>query len=186
MTALALGDELEQRCRFSTARLAVRGWKDEISTRSGREALAQIVAAILTDNVAKTLPVGWQGVETKDDALNWIGKRSEEGSVMTVRLARTCELIGLLLIGFDTAAANQRGLRLRLGYFLSESNWGRGLGSELIHGLVCWCSNAGDVREVIGVVEPGNLASAKVLTRNGFEPSVSTKQEGMLTLRRRF
>ena len=174
--------EFGQRCRFSTARLEVEGWTDQISTKSGRHDLASGITSILTENVAKTLPEGWQGVETTDDALDWIAGRSEEGSVMTVRLARTGQLVGFLLIDVD--AAHPSSLRLRLGYFLSEPNWGKGLGSELIEGLVGWCAQAGDVRELIGVVEPGNVASAKVLTRNGFEPSGSSKQEGMLTLRR--
>ena len=140
---------------------------------------------MLTVNVAKTLPEGWQGVETTDDALDWIRQRSQEGSVFTVRLIPTGQLVGLLLI--DVAAGSKgQGLRLRLGYFLSESSWGQGLGSELIEGLVEWCRQAGDVEELMGLVEPGNIASVKVLTRNGFESPVSSGREGMLTLRSRF
>jgi RimJ/RimL family protein N-acetyltransferase len=165
--------------------LEVEGWRDQISTKEGRQALAVGITGILSENVAKTLPQGWQGVDTTDDALDWIARRSEEGSVFTVRLTGTGEVVGCLLI--DVAAGSQEeGLRLRLGYFLSESHWGRGLGSELIEGLVGWCSEDGDVRELIGLVETGNVASAKVLTRNGFELSDSDDSAGMLAFGRSF
>ena len=76
---------------------------------------------------------------------------------------------------------------VRLGYLLSEETWGRGLGSELIKGLIDWCRNAENVSSISGGVEIGNKASIRVLEKHGFgiltleEPS-----EGMIFLGRKF
>lgn len=175
----------DQRCSFVTARLAVESWKDQISTQSGLGTLASEIASILTPNVAKALPKGWQGVETMDDALDWIGKRTEEGHVFTIRLTGTREFVGLLLVNVSPHP-NEEGLQLRIGYFLSESNWGQGLGSELIEGLISWSDEAGDVHEVLGLVEANNIASAKVLTRNGFKSTGPSGPEKMITYSRTF
>ena len=175
--------EFEQRCRFVTARIAVESWNSDLSTQSARENLAREITNVLTPNVAKALPKGWQGVDTRNNALDWIGERSEEGHVFTVRVIKTRELVGLLLINVS-ADLDKEGLQLRIGYFLSEPHWGQGLGSELIKGLVSWCDDAGDIRELLGLVESNNIASAKVLTRNGFRSFGLPGSEKMLAFRR--
>ena len=164
-------------------------WRDELVDPASRNALATRVSEILTADVAKTLPPGWQGITTQDDALAWIDEMSSEGEVFCIRPTATGEIIGFLTMFIDRDA-DLGGLRLHLGYFLAESSWGEGLGGELIAGLVHWCQETGrdaaNVREIIGFVEPDNIASAKVLTRNGFAASSEPREDGMIAYRHTF
>jgi len=61
---------------------------------------------------------------------------------------------------------------LRFGYLLAEKVWGKGLGTELIEGLLNWCKKQGNIRSISGGVETDNIESIKVLEKTGF--SVST------------
>lgn len=176
-------------CHFATERLTVTTWREQLTDPASRGALATRVSEILTANVAKTLPQGWQGIATQNDALAWIDEMSEEGEVFAIRLTASDEIIGFLTM-FIERDAGLGGLRLHLGYFLAESNWGQGLGGELIAGLVAWCQGTGrdalNVREIVGFVEPDNAASAKVLTRNGFEAAPEARADGMVAYKHAF
>ena len=58
---------------------------------------------------------------------------------------------------------------LRIGYLIAEQDWGKGLATELLAGLVAWARSQPSVHSVTGGVDPANLASARVLTKNGFD-----------------
>ena len=60
---------------------------------------------------------------------------------------------------------------LRLGYLLAESIWGKGIGSELIKGLVKYCNDSKIIESISGGVEKDNVGSIKVLEKNGFYKS---------------
>ena len=51
--------------------------------------------------------------------------------------------------------------------FLAEAVWGGGVASELIRGFVGWCER-NNVASIVGGVERGNVASRRVLEKNGF------------------
>lgn len=53
-------------------------------------------------------------------------------------------------------------------YLLAEAVWGAGVASELIRGFVDWCER-NNVASIVGGVERGNVASRRVLEKNGFE-----------------
>ncbi|MFT5090942.1 MAG: ribosomal-protein-alanine N-acetyltransferase [Candidatus Latescibacterota bacterium] len=96
-----------------------------------------------------------------------------------------------LLIGFlflnEASTSDSKSIDIRLGYLLSQENWGKGLGSELIKGLVEWGEEMGNVSSISGGVEVDNKASIRVLEKNGF--SILQKEdpsEGMLFLERKF
>jgi [ribosomal protein S5]-alanine N-acetyltransferase len=77
-------------------------------------------------------------------------------------------------------------INLRLGYLLSESVWGAGLGSELIQGLVAWSEDNPHVNSISGGVEINNIGSINVLEKNGFSIIESNDQpENMVFLERR-
>ncbi len=63
---------------------------------------------------------------------------------------------------------------MRLGYLLAERAWGKGIASELIRGLVEWCRKSG-IASIVGGVERNNIASRRVLEKNGFVCDASTK-----------
>jgi [ribosomal protein S5]-alanine N-acetyltransferase len=56
---------------------------------------------------------------------------------------------------------------VQLGYFLGESEWGRGLGTEFVGALVAWLAARGPLR-LTAYTDSDNLASAKVLEKSGF------------------
>jgi len=72
-----------------------------------------------------------------------------------------------LYISNETKESNE----LRLGYLLTESIWGKGIGSELVKGLVKMCSDSKMINSISGGVEKDNVGSIKVLEKNGFYKS---------------
>lgn len=148
-------------CRFGTERLRVHPWHEDV----GDDELTAFVATLLTPAVTAALPLDWHGTFDPERARVWITDRDAESSVLLVREGH--EPVGMLLVG----AADGRSERdLRIGYLLAERRWGHGLGDELVGGFVAWCRTRASVRTVSGGVQRGNDASARVLTRHGFEP----------------
>lgn len=63
---------------------------------------------------------------------------------------------------------------IRIGYVIRESDWGKGIASELVAGLVDWARSDPTIGWIIAGVGSDHGASARVLTKNGF---TSTSQE---------
>nr|WP_275040963.1 GNAT family N-acetyltransferase [Grimontia indica] len=55
-----------------------------------------------------------------------------------------------------------------MGYVVSERLQRKGLASEMLQGLVSWCQQSGKVATLSGGAEENNLASVRVLEKNGF------------------
>jgi RimJ/RimL family protein N-acetyltransferase len=66
--------------------------------------------------------------------------------------------------------------QVTIGYGMVEQEWGRGYGTEAVARLIQICRHAGDVRAILADTEPGNLASQRVLAKNGFEQIRATQQ----------
>jgi RimJ/RimL family protein N-acetyltransferase len=109
------------------------------------------------------LPPDWQGAYSHQRAERWIRERDAESTTLIVIQKATGNAIGLLIL-FGTADGSRD---LRLGYLLAEAAWGQGFASELVRGLVDW-STANDISTLTGGVESGNIASRRVLEKNGF------------------
>ena len=145
-------------CSFETERLVVEGWHLAVV-----ESLPAVVAGMLTPAVTRSLPPGWGGPYDEARAHRWIADRDAEGSTLLVSEGRGP--VGLVLLHEASVPA---GVVVRVGYLLAEHAWGRGLGGELVEGLVRWCREQASVRSIIGGVAPDNTASIRVLERNGF------------------
>ena len=65
---------------------------------------------------------------------------------------------------------------ISVGYRLAEEFWGKGIGSSCVQALLRFIRNETEVSLVTAHVIPDNIASAKVLLKNGFE-YLFTKQE---------
>jgi len=143
---------------FSTLRLSVAPILHKDSVDSGT------VVSILTKKATAQLPDDWQTVTTEQAAQKWLSQRLVEGQVYKISEKDSQSLIGFL---FTYETNTGTGLELRLGYLLSELYWGKGLASELIGGLITECKQQG-VHNLIGGVTKDNIASARVLTKNGF------------------
>ena len=122
------------------------------------------VANILTPTVTRSLPITWQGVYTAERAAAWIHERDQEGTTLLVIERSSNDSIGFLILSADHPH------KLRIGYLLAESVWGKSLASELIEGFVGWCRES-DIRSVKAGVAEDNVASQRVLTKNGFTSS---------------
>lgn len=160
---------IEERCHFKTQRLSVSPWTNQIKNLESENKFAEKVIEILTPNVTKALPDGWQNLKSVSDAKAWINDRDKESHFVTIQLLSTNETIGFIFL--YESDADQNCYDLRFGYLLSESVWGKGFGTELIQALIQWCKNAGDIRSLSGGVECDNIGSIKVLEKTGFSVS---------------
>ena len=135
-----------------------------------QENLAQLVAAMLTEPVTRTLPTAWQGNFTVSRAREWIRERDQEGTTLMVIDKSNKEPVGLvILIEVDSENAID-GIQVRLGYLLAEPAWGRGLATELVKGFVAWCRTRAPISTLAGGVDADHPASMRVLEKNGFRP----------------
>jgi RimJ/RimL family protein N-acetyltransferase len=68
--------------------------------------------------------------------------------------------------GFKTAPIDGR---VEIGYGVAVSERGKGIATAGISHLLQLAQSSGEVREVIAIILPDNIASAKVVSRLGFE-----------------
>ena len=160
---------LNQHNLFNTSRISVLNWSYIESDVEFKDSSIESVLNIMTPNVTKALPDGWQKLNTIDKAKTWISERKSDSNFYAITLTETKEIIGyiFLYLGNQTNETYE----LRLGYLLTESIWGKGIGSELIKGLTEWCSSTKMVNSISGGVEKENIGSIKVLEKNGFYKS---------------
>ena len=185
---------LNTRCHFQTERLAVQSWQNSFVGATGGAGMdkaesdkvdfAKKVIRILTPAVTESLPDGWQGIDTLAQANDWINDRVQESVFLTVQSLASQDVIGFLFLHESPSAASSK-LELKIGYLLAESVWGKGLGSELIGGLVNWCEADGDVASIAGGVDPENKASIQVLEKNGFQRSSEGSSKQVVFLERK-
>lgn len=157
----------EKNYKDETERLKVESWHDYVSVHSNKSALASRIISILTPEVTRALPAGWQKINTIDQANEWIKARNGESTILAIEYLPEHLLVGFLFLN-EEYSSDTNLIKLRLGYLLSKETWGRGLGSELIKGLLAWCVKAGNVSSILGGVEIKNKASIRVLEKNGF------------------
>ena len=153
-------------CFFLTPRLLVKEWHSLTPDEWVEQDLADVVTHMLTDRVTQSLPTDWKGVYTLERARQWISERDSEGTTLLVVTRATGVPAGLVIL-FETVDESNDGVELRLGYLLAEAVWGGGVASELIRGFVGWCER-NNVASIVGGVERGNVASRRVLEKNGF------------------
>jgi RimJ/RimL family protein N-acetyltransferase len=157
-------------CAFETDRLSLREWHSVSPNDWPEQDLTALVVGVMTEPVTRSLPSPWQGQYTVERAVGWIAERDGEGTTLLVLERATRQAVGLVML-FESAADDGRGgVDVRLGYLLAESAWGKGLASELLGGLVTWCRAQDPIRSLAGGVARENVASARVLEKNGFRP----------------
>lgn len=157
---------LENNCNFQTERLNIVGYTSHINSQFNKDNLTNQVIEIMSPKVTELLPSGWQDINTAIVVDKWLKQINNECSFLLVKLKNTNEVIGFIFLyePDDT----QPPFDIRLGYLLSEKYWGGGLGSELINGLLSCCKSSGAINIITGGVEADNVASIKVLEKNGF------------------
>lgn len=153
-------------CHFETPRLEVSEWHSAALPPGG--GLAGVMAAMLTPAVTQSLPVAWRHDYSPDSARAWVRERDGESANLLAIDRDSGEPVGLMIVFEPETGERFDQVEIRLGYFLAESAWGRGLASELVEGFVSWCRSQPSIKSITGGVEADNIASAQVLTKNGF------------------
>ena len=167
--------------QYSTDRLLVCEWHSIPSNEWNQAGLDAVVINILTPNVTKSLPPAWQGPYSLQRANAWISERDKEGVTLIVVDKSSREAIGLVIL-----SGSENGKDFLLGYMLKESAWGHGYASELIQGFIEWSKHY-NISTITGGVEVDNIASRRVLEKNGFmrESEINESEEQMYVWRNR-
>ena len=163
---------LENAFSFETKRLSIIPWRQH---ESSNDKLIKAVGFITTNNVLKTLPPSWQNLDSLPTIKNWIVEREKESHCLAIVHKSENKMIGILLL--NKPSEKDKYIDLRVGYLIAETYWKKGFASELIMGLCQLCKEDGRVDTIIGGVDPTNLGSIKVLTRNGFVPTQSSAND---------
>ena len=158
-----------QGCTFETERLFVKDWRSVAPTEWQERDLAAVVAALLTEPVTRALPQPWHGSYSLERAGRWIEERDRDGVTLLIIERATQESIGLVILGEVPPDRDSGGTDVRLGYLFAEDQWGKGFASELVSGFVRWCRGEDAIASITGGVARDNAASARVLTKNGFQ-----------------
>ena len=164
-------------CTFDTDRLLVREWHLVSRGDWDRQDLPALVVELMTEPVTRSLPAPWQGEYTLARATGWIADRDSEGATLIIIERSTNQAVGLIILFESSLESGTDGVDVRLGYLLAESAWGKGYASEASEGFVSWCRNKAAIRLVAGGVDPDNLASARVLEKNGFRPTTEQRSD---------
>ncbi len=162
-------------CTFETDRLLATEWRSVLAESWQQQDLELTVAGMLTEPVTRHLPEPWHGSYTTERARRWIEERDAEGTTLLIVETSSRSVVGLLLL---IQCGAPEAVEIRIGYLISEAFWGRGFASELIRGLVAWTRLQSSVASLAGGVAPDNVASARVLAKNGFLESATEDESG--------
>lgn len=169
---------LKQNKLFQTIRLSIKNWNLLEQSIVPIKDLLENVLSIMTPKVTKDLPDGWQNISTTEKAESWIKERKDDSYFYAIQLLENKEIIGFLFLYTEDEITEY--IDLRLGYLLAESSWGKGIGSELIGGLVEWCKKQKEISSISGGVEINNIGSIRILEKNGFQKIEDELPENML------
>ncbi|MBV7298694.1 GNAT family N-acetyltransferase [Enterovibrio paralichthyis] len=157
---------------FSTPRLEAAA----LLSATVPPAFAGELAGLLTPAVKQHLPPDIQAVSDANAATRWLKAIREDADFLAVTERESHTLVGFILL-YSEVNTDQM-LDLRLGYVIGEPWQGRGYASEMLAGLVDACHAAGNIASLSGGAEVENVASIRVLEKNGFvrdsEPSGGT------------
>lgn len=116
-------------------------------------------------------------LKSTEDALEHIAMidakiENSEGINWAITLKNDSKLIGI--IGFYRIKPEH--FRAEIGYMLLPDFSGKGIISEAINEVVNYGFNEMHLHSVEGIIDPNNLASAKVLQKNGFVKEAHLKE----------
>ncbi|MCV2871277.1 GNAT family N-acetyltransferase [Defluviimonas sp. WL0050] len=157
---------------FDTARLSLRRWRPE----EDRPALAEL-GKVLTPRVLQHLPEKLQPGPGKAGIAGWVEDRLAESALFVARSRVEGHIAGLMILAaFDAPDAP---LSVHVGYVLAEAEWGKGLASELLSGLIEAARPAAPLRLIGGTVRE-NAASVRVLEKAGFRRDPDLSDDGTI------
>ncbi|SHG79657.1 Acetyltransferase (GNAT) domain-containing protein [Cognatiyoonia sediminum] len=161
---------------FTTARLRVQSWNSGADGSSWSDIEVTGLRRLLTPAVLRHLPPSMHLTDFDSEIQGWVGERLDESNLLKVSFEQ--RLVGLVILAVETTKSRRP--NVHIGYLLAEDTWGQGLASELIVGLVEALSPLAPVR-LVGGVERGNSASARVLEKAGFACDAQVPMDGVDT-----
>ena len=127
--------------------------------------------ALTLDSPGGPLPVTFPGAWPGDPLplfplflAQWPAQAAWPGSFIAVRRADG-QAIGLLGTKGEVTPSGEQ----EIGYGLTPGTWGQGYATEAVGALLPWLGTQPGVRVVTAETAPGNPASARVLTKLGFQ-----------------
>ena len=150
---------------FSTLRLTVCHWQNDLSDQTRRAALEADLGDILTPPVLQHLPEPLHLADAQDALMGWVDARANESDVYLIRNRPSATLVGLLILASFPGTPPQ----VHLGYLFSETTWGHGYGTEMLEGLVATARAYGPVLLLGGV---GKLQQDKESSKEQLQDQV--------------
>ncbi|RZF55899.1 N-acetyltransferase [Acinetobacter halotolerans] len=89
--------------------------------------------------------------------------------------ADTNEFIGLAKLEIKEIDADE----LELGYMLLPNYWGRGIANRVSELLLNISRKENSINQIFAIIDPKNLASRKILTRQGFKHKAFKDYDGL-------
>lgn len=89
--------------------------------------------------------------------------------------AHTKECIGFAKLELQARNSEEA----ELGYMLHPKYWGKGLANEASQQLIEVAKKQKTIKKLIGIIDPDNAASRKILTNNGFIHKEFTESDGI-------
>ncbi len=71
--------------------------------------------------------------------------------------------------------------QLEIGYILKESYWGKGYGTQICSELLALAARTYPTTSIIGIIDPANIASKKLLEKFGFKSYFIGIEDGLPT-----
>lgn len=158
-----------KKCQFKTERLVINSVKSQLLDDDSHQLYTLKIMELLTPAVTKSLPLDWQNISSHDKASHWCQQRMKESSFLAIQLKSNQEIIGFVFLYANEK--KQMPLYIHIGYLLDDCHWSKGYGNELIEGLVKWTHSNKHIHALIGGVEVNNIASIRVMEKNGFNRS---------------
>ena len=93
---------------------------------------------------------------------------------------KVLEVGSLSLLGFaKLEVTKENRYEAELGYMLLPEFWGRGLGDEIAKYLLEVAISDPDLKRIYAITDPDNIASRKILLKNGFVSEEVGKIDGL-------
>ncbi len=112
---------------------------------------------------------GSQPILSNQDALNFISNQYlQEGKKLTIRkgvvLKAERKLIGSVMFRYY----EDRNGECEIGYSIDRSYWGKGVGNTILKHLIDTIKSEREIKKVLAWSHKDNLASIRILEKNGF------------------
>lgn len=119
------------------------------------------------DNVMRYITgkgLSWEAARKKFDSILSINREESE-----IGFFKVIDSDGVFLGEGKLERYPKDRSKLEVGYILKERFWGRGYGTLICAELLSLAERVGPTTDVVGIIDPGNKASKRLLEKFGFK-----------------